>query len=156
MFSRKFTCRISIQLLTKFNNKFTINVSKMIVQITDGVRVSVETLYQAEYSNPVNEHYMFAYKIKIENLSELTVQLLKRHWDIFDSNGSHREVEGEGVIGLQPVIEPGQCHEYVSACNLKTEMGSMKGTYTMLRMNDLKEMIVNIPEFSLTVPYKMN
>lgn len=128
----------------------------MIVKITDGVKVSVETLYQAEYSNPANEHYMFAYKIKIENLGDFSVQLLTRHWDIFDSNGSHREVEGEGVVGLQPIIEPGEWHEYVSGCNLQTEMGSMKGSYEMLRLSDQTRMIVNIPEFALIVPYKMN
>ncbi len=128
----------------------------MIVKITDGVKVSVETLYQAEYSNPANEHYMFAYKIKIENLGDFSVQLLTRHWDIFDSNGNHREVEGEGVVGLQPIIEPGEWHEYVSGCNLQTEMGSMKGTYEMLRLSDQTELIVNIPEFALIVPYKMN
>lgn len=128
----------------------------MIVKITDGVKVSVETLYQAEYSNPANEHFMFAYKIRVENLSDYTVQLMKRHWHIFDSNGTRREVEGEGVIGLQPVIEPGQNHEYVSACNLKTDIGSMKGTYGMIRLNDHTELIVNIPEFALIVPYKLN
>ena len=128
----------------------------MIVKITDGVKVSVETLYQAEYSNPANEHYMFAYKIKIENLGDFSVQLLTRHWDIFDSNGNHREVEGEGVVGLQPIIEPGEWHEYVSGCNLQTEIGSMKGTYEMLRLSDQTELIVNIPEFALIVPYKMN
>lgn len=128
----------------------------MIVKITDGVKVSVETRYQAEYSNPANEHYMFAYKIKIENLGDFSVQLLTRHWDIFDSNGNHREVEGEGVVGLQPIIEPGEWHEYVSGCNLQTEMGSMKGTYEMLRLSDQTELTVNIPEFALIVPYKMN
>ncbi len=128
----------------------------MIVKITDGVKVSVETLYQAEYSNPANEHYMFAYKINIENLGDFSVQLLTRHWDIFDSNGNHREVEGEGVVGLQPIIEPGEWHEYVSGCNLQTEMGSMKGTYEMLRLSDQTRLIVNIPEFALIVPYKMN
>ena len=80
----------------------------MITTITDGVKVSVETQFQPEYSNPQGDHFMFAYKINIENLSDTTVQLLRRHWDIFDSNGIHREVEGEGVVGEQPVIEPGK------------------------------------------------
>ena len=86
----------------------------MVAQITDGVKVSVETIYQPEYSNPSNEHFMFAYRIQIENLSPYTVQLMSRHWHIFDSNGSRREVEGEGVVGQQPVISPGEIHEYVS------------------------------------------
>lgn len=128
----------------------------MVNTITEGVKVSVETLYQQEYSNPANEHFMFAYKITIENMTDYAVQLMRRRWDIFDSNGSHREVEGEGVVGLQPVIEPGDQHEYVSGCNLKTEMGSMKGEYQMLRLLDNREFDVKIPEFHLIAPYKMN
>lgn len=128
----------------------------MTVKITDGVKVSVETLYQAEFSNPANEHYMFAYKISIENLSDIPVQLMRRQWYIFDSNGTHRDIEGEGVIGLQPIIEPGESHEYVSGCNLKTDIGSMKGTYSMIRLTDQSDLQVNIPEFELIVPYKMN
>ncbi len=124
--------------------------------ITDGVRVSVETQYQPEYSNPANEHFMFSYKIYIENLSDYTVQLMRRHWHIFDSNGTRREVEGEGVVGQQPVIEPGESHEYISGCNLKTDMGSMKGEYQMLRLMDNATFDVQIPEFYLIAPFKMN
>lgn len=128
----------------------------MVTQITDGVKVSVETMYQSEYSNPAQEHYMFAYKITIENLGDYTVQLMRRHWQIFDSNGSIREVEGEGVVGEQPVIEPGEQHEYVSGCNLKTDIGSMKGTYLMRRLIDNREVEVKIPEFQLVAPYRLN
>jgi ApaG protein len=128
----------------------------MVTQITEGVKVSVETVYQSEYSNPANEHFMFAYKVNIENLTEYSVQLLSRLWNIFDSNGAHRQVEGEGVVEQQPVIEPGNSHEYVSGCNLKTDMGSMKGEYTMRRLIDDEEFKVNIPEFHLITPYKLN
>lgn len=128
----------------------------MVAQITEGVKVSVETTYQPEYSNPANEHFMFAYKIQIENLSEYSVQLLRRHWIIFDSNGSKREVEGEGVVGLQPIIQPGQHHEYVSGCNLKTDMGNMQGTYQMKRLVDNELFEVKIPQFSLIAPFKLN
>ncbi|MCJ8211766.1 Co2+/Mg2+ efflux protein ApaG [Mucilaginibacter sp. RS28] len=128
----------------------------MVTTITDGVRVSVETQYQPEYSNPAGDHYMFAYKINIENLSNYTVQLLRRRWDIFDSNGTHREVEGEGVVGEQPVIEPGQSHEYVSGCNLKTDMGIMKGAYQMVRTMDNSVFNVEIPEFYMIAPYRLN
>jgi ApaG protein len=128
----------------------------MVTKITDGVKVTVETIYQPEYSNPMNEHYMFAYKVHIENLTDYSVQLLRRHWHIFDSNGTKREVEGEGVVGQQPVIEPGESHEYVSGCNLKTDMGSMHGTYQMKRIVDEGEFSVNIPEFYLVAPYKLN
>lgn len=128
----------------------------MVAQITEGVKVSVETTYQPEYSNPANEHFMFAYKIQIENLSEYSVQLLRRHWIIFDSNGSKREVEGEGVVGLQPIIQPGQHHEYVSGCNLKTDMGNMQGTYQMKRLVDNELFEVKIPQFALIAPFKLN
>ena len=128
----------------------------MVTKITDGVKISVETIYQPEYSNPANEHFMFAYRVNIENLSENSVQLLNRHWTIFDSNGTHREVEGEGVVGQQPVIEPGDVHEYVSGCNLKTDMGSMKGSYEMKRISDDVRFHVNIPEFYLIAPHKLN
>lgn len=128
----------------------------MVNTITEGVKVSVETLYQPEYSNPMNEHFMFAYKVTIENMTDYAVQLMRRHWSIFDSNGTHRNVEGEGVVGLQPVIEPGNQHEYVSGCNLKTEIGTMKGEYEMLRLLDNREFEVKIPEFQLVTPYKLN
>ena len=128
----------------------------MITKITDGVKISVETIYQPEYSNPANDHYMFAYRISIENLTEYSVQLMRRHWFIFDSNGTHREVEGEGVVGLQPVIDPGNFHEYVSGCNLKTDIGSMRGSYEMRRLVDNEEFEVNIPEFNMVATYKLN
>lgn len=128
----------------------------MVAKITEGVKVSVETTYQPEYSNPANEHFMFAYKVIIENLTEYSVQLLSRHWNIFDSNGTKREVEGEGVVGLQPIIEPGQFHEYVSGCNLKTDMGTMQGTYQMKRLVDNELFDVKIPEFNLVAPFKLN
>lgn len=128
----------------------------MVTSITEGVKVSVETIYQPEYSNPVNEHFMFAYKVNIENLTEFSVQLLNRHWEIFDSNGSKREVDGEGVVGMQPVIDPGENHEYVSGCNLKTDMGSMKGFYEMKRVVDGEVFLVSIPEFYLLTSYKLN
>jgi ApaG protein len=128
----------------------------MVTTITDGVKVSVETIYQPEYSNPANDHFMFAYKVNIENMGTYAVRLLSRHWHIFDSNGAKREVEGEGVVGQQPVIEPGQSHEYVSGCNLKTDMGSMRGAYQMSRLIDHTVFDVQIPEFYLIAPYRLN
>lgn len=128
----------------------------MVTAITDGVKVSVETIYQPEYSNPANEHFMFAYRIEISNLSDYPVQLMRRQWFIFDSNSSRREVEGEGVVGLQPIIQPGESHVYVSGCNLKTDIGSMQGTYLMTRLVDDAEFEVEIPEFQLIAPYRLN
>ncbi len=128
----------------------------MVQQVTNGVSVSVETFYQAAQSNPVNSEYLFAYRITIENLSSVPVQLLSRHWYIVDSNGSNREVEGEGVVGEQPIIEPGDSYQYVSAANLCSEIGKMFGTYDMVSMYDKKRFTVNIPEFQLVAPFKMN
>ena len=128
----------------------------MVSAITQGVKVSVFTRYQPEYSSPVQMHYVFTYHIKIENQSDKTVQLLKRHWRIYDSNGIIREVDGEGVVGLQPVLEPGESHEYVSGCNLKTTIGKMEGTYLMERIFDGKKFEIKIPTFNLIVPYVLN
>ena len=128
----------------------------MVTAITQGVKISVETIYQDEHSNPANEHYMFAYRIEIENLSEYAIQLMRRQWFIFDSNGSLREVEGEGVVGVQPVMEPGESYSYVSGCSLKTDMGSMKGNYAMVRLVDETPFNVDIPEFQLIVPHRLN
>lgn len=125
-------------------------------EITEGVKVSVTTAFQEDYSNPMQAHYVFTYKIRIDNFSEYTVQLLRRHWFIVDTNSTVREVEGQGVVGLQPVLEPGESHEYVSGCNLKTEIGKMSGTYTMERIIDGKLFEVIIPEFVLMAPYKLN
>ncbi|ABG59840.1 Co2+/Mg2+ efflux protein ApaG [Cytophaga hutchinsonii] len=128
----------------------------MISKITEGVRVSIVTDYQQEYSSPLQSHYVFTYRILIENYSEHTVRLLRRHWFIFDANGVIREVEGEGVVGVQPTLEPGASHEYVSGCNLKTEMGKMRGTYLMERIVDGNQFTVVIPEFMLIAPFKLN
>lgn len=128
----------------------------MVSKVTDGVKVSVESFYQADYSNPVNSEYMFAYRVTIENNNAYPVKLLRRHWYIFDSNASHREVEGEGVVGVQPQINAGEQYQYISGCNLKTEMGKMHGTYLMEDIATHKQFSVNIPVFEMVVPFKMN
>jgi ApaG protein len=123
---------------------------------TQGVKVTVTTNYLPDYSSPGQQHFVFAYKINIQNNSEFTVKLLRRHWFIHDSNGIVREVEGEGVVGQQPVLEPGESHEYVSGCNLKSGIGKMRGTYLMERLVDGRQFNVIIPEFVLIVPYQLN
>lgn len=128
----------------------------MTSKISEGVEVSVETFYQPDYSNPLSGEYMFAYRITIENHNSYPVKLHRRHWHIFDSNGSYREVEGEGVVGVQPILNPGERYQYVSGCNLRTEMGKMHGTYTMENLNNKTTFEVNIPVFEMLVPFKMN
>ena len=123
---------------------------------TQGVTVSVTTNYLPDYSSPGQEHFVFAYKIEIRNNSEFTVKLLRRHWHIHDANSVVREVEGEGVVGRQPVLEPGEAHQYVSGCNLKSGMGKMRGTYLMERQANGQQFRVEIPEFTLMVPFRMN
>ncbi len=123
---------------------------------TQGVTVSVTTNYLPDYSSPTQEHFVFAYKITIRNNSQLTVKLLRRHWHIHDANSAVREVEGEGVVGRQPVLEPGQSHHYMSGCNLKSGVGKMRGTYLMERVSNGQEFNVEIPEFTLMVPFRLN
>jgi ApaG protein len=131
-------------------------MNPMVSMISEGVEVSVETFFQQDYSNPMQSEYMFAYRIAIENHNSFPVKLHRRHWHIFDSNGTYREVEGEGVVGVQPVLSPGEKYQYVSGCNLRTEMGRMHGTYQMENLNSKSFFDVNIPPFEMFVPFKNN
>ena len=123
---------------------------------THDIEISVEAKYWPESSVPGENHYFFIYFITIENKSGFTVQLLRRHWDIFDSIGEPRVVDGEGVVGETPVLEPGQKFEYNSGCNLTSEVGSMKGYYTFVKYMENEEFRVMIPRFDLVVPAKLN
>jgi len=125
-------------------------------KITNGVNVSVESFYQPEYSNPITHEFMFAYRITIKNNNSFPIRLLRRQWYIFDSNASHREVEGDGVVGVQPLIKPGEQYQYVSGCNLKTEYGKMHGFYVLENFNSKLQFQVKIPTFEMVVPFKMN
>lgn len=128
----------------------------MISKLTEGITVSVESYYQPEFSNPLQEEFMFAYQITIQNHNNFPVQLLSRHWYIFDSNGSMREVEGEGVVGVQPTIPPGLSYQYSSGCNLKSEMGRMHGSYLIKNLLTNRSFRVAIPAFEMEVPFKLN
>jgi len=152
IFSRLNTKRLP----TLGNPEKLIFLKRMVTEITKGIKVSVETEYQPAYSSPSQYHYVFTYRITIENQSENTIQLLRRHWHIHDAGFSPREVEGEGVVGQQPVLEPGQAHQYVSGCNLKSGIGKMVGTYLMERIVDGTRVEVNIPEFSMIAPLRLN
>lgn len=124
--------------------------------ITHDIRVSVETMYQPMYSKPLAKEYVHAYRITIENLSDQTVQLLSRHWHIWDSSGITREVQGDGVVGEQPILNPGEVHQYVSGCPIKTDIGKMYGEYTMKRLSDGDLFQVIVPVFYLIPPFKYN
>ena len=128
----------------------------MVTATSEGIVVSVETEYQPGYSSPAQFHYVFTYRITIENRGDCTIQLRRRHWYIHDAAREIREVEGEGVVGQQPVLEPGETHQYVSGCNLKSGIGKMYGTYEMERLVDGRKFLVTIPEFVMFAPLKLN
>ncbi len=121
----------------------------MVIAVTKGIQVSVAVTYQAEFSSPHQHHYVFTYQITIENKSQHTHQLLRRKWEIFDAAETPKIVEGAGVVGQQPILEPGESHSYISGCNLKSGLGKMRGHYTMERIFDGKLVEVTVPEFQM-------
>ncbi len=128
----------------------------MEIAVTNGITVAVETNYLPHHSDPREGRYIFGYHIMIENGSTQTVQLLRRHWYITDAAAQIREVEGEGVVGEQPIIPPGERYEYASYCDLNTEIGKMRGHYLMTRRDDDALFEAEIPEFRMVVPSKLN
>lgn len=115
------------------------------------IQVNVATTYIASSSEPEAARYVFAYTITIENKGGIEAQLLSRHWIINDANGKTQEVHGEGVIGEQPHIQPGESFEYTSGAVIETSVGAMQGSYDMLDANGEKFTAV-IPSFSLSIP----
>lgn len=128
----------------------------MSVKVSQGIKIKVETNYLSEYSKPAVNHFLFSYRITIENQNPFAVQLLRRHWYIKDTATSMRQVEGEGVVGQTPIIEPGTNYSYESGCNLTSDMGSMRGSYKFMRVDDDTVFEAEIPEFNLTAPWKSN
>ena len=123
--------------------------------ITEGIQVQVESFDLDAHSNPEDNRYVFAYHIKIKNLSQRKVQLMRRHWIITDSGGEINEVHGEGVVGDQPILAPDEEYEYTSGSHLKSPVGTMQGTYQM-EATDGEEFEVTIPCFTLAVPGMIN
>jgi ApaG protein len=113
--------------------------------------VSAVPHYLAEQSSPDDDHYFFAYTVTIRNTGQVAGQLISRHWIITDGDGQVHEVRGDGVVGEQPVLEPGQTFEYTSGCPLTTPVGSMKGSYQCIAADGTK-FEAPIPEFVLSVP----
>jgi ApaG protein len=118
------------------------------VATTEDITVTVRPVYLDGQSDMIAKKFVFAYFIRIENNGNQTVQLLRRHWSINHSSGRVEQVDGEGVVGKQPVILPGEFHEYNSYCVLETFEGSMEGTYLMKRTNG-ETFNVTIPRFIL-------
>jgi ApaG protein len=115
------------------------------------VAVSAKTQYLAEQSDEGEGRYVFAYTITIRNIGNVTAQLISRHWIITDAQGLVQEVRGLGVVGAQPVLKPGESHEYTSGTAIATPVGTMRGTYQMTA-EDGHRFDAPIPEFTLSVP----
>ncbi len=128
----------------------------MTTALTSGINISIDCSYEDRFSNPENELFMFSYKIEIENKNQFPIQLLRRHWHIIDSTTQSREVDGEGVIGEQPIIMPGDTFAYRSSCDFRTDTGKMCGYYIMENLETHDTFEVEIPEFLLMVPHKLN
>lgn len=125
------------------------------IATTRGIRVTVDARFSPEHSAPERAHWFFLYTITIENTSDLTVQLLTRHWIITDGEGRVEEVQGPGVVGEQPVLMPGESFEYTSGCPLTTPLGSMIGTYQMVTPTG-EGFDVEIAKFELRGPYTVH
>lgn len=124
----------------------------MVTATTRDISVSVETSYLEKQSDPDEQYFVWAYRITIANHSNQTVQLLSRHWKISDGQGRVQEVRGEGVIGEQPILEPGANYTYSSGTPLQTPSGFMHGSYQM-QSDDGERFDVDIPAFSLDSPH---
>lgn len=127
----------------------------MYTETTRGITVTVQPVFLDDQSSPAEGHYVWAYRVRIENNGPETVQLKRRHWKITDALGRMQEVEGAGVVGEQPVLQPGGSYEYTSGTPLPTPSGIMMGTYRM--ENDEGETFdVSIPAFSLDSPHEVH
>jgi ApaG protein len=115
------------------------------------IGISSETIYIPEQSSPEQSRYVFAYTMTITNNGLMAAKLLRRHWVITDANGKVQEVKGDGVIGEQPHILPGESHQYSSASVLETPVGCMQGSYEMIA-DDGVEFEATIPVFNLSLP----
>lgn len=115
------------------------------------IKVAAKTFYIEEQSDPDQDRYVFAYTITIQNIGSVAARLLTRHWVITDANGKVEEVRGDGVVGEQPHLHPGEAFQYTSGAILQTSVGSMQGSYRMLA-DDGVAFDADIPAFVLTMP----
>lgn len=127
------------------------DVANIFVKTTNNIKVSVRPLFLPNQSLPSENHYAWAYNVRLVNEGEKTVQLLNRYWHITDTNGVVKEVRGPGVVGEQPVLKPGQAYEYTSGTVLSTPSGIMVGNYEMI-YEDGENFNIDIPAFSLDSP----
>ena len=128
----------------------------MIEQITKGIKITVDTNFEGKRYQNLRLYYAFSYSITIENQSSDTVQLISRHWNIFDSLSDLETVDGEGVIGEKPVISPKESYTYNSHCLLSSAIGAMNGYYNMINFSSSNQFKVLIPTFHLMIPATLN
>ena len=121
----------------------------------NNIDIKVDTAYLESQSSPENDQYVFSYTITIANTGSNAAKLVDRHWVITDSNGKIEEVRGEGVVGEQPHLKPGEAFRYTSGAVLETTTGCMEGEYLMISDND-EHFMAPIPPFSLAVPNKLH
>ncbi|ABI55577.1 Co2+/Mg2+ efflux protein ApaG [Alkalilimnicola ehrlichii MLHE-1] len=119
------------------------------------IEVDVDPAYVADQSDPAEDRYVFSYTITIKNLGAVTAQVVSRHWVITDGSGHEREVRGEGVVGEQPRIKPGEGFRYTSGAILETPVGSMHGSYHLVA-EDGTVFNADIPAFTLAVPHTLH
>lgn len=128
----------------------------MVQQVTKGIKISITTNFEGNRFQNSKIYYAFSYSITIENQSSDTVQLLNRHWNIFDSLNDTEIVEGEGVVGKKPILRPREEYTYSSYCFLLSPIGSMNGYYQMINFSTSEKFRVNIPTFQLMMPATFN
>ncbi|MFM2195158.1 MAG: efflux protein ApaG [Bacteroidota bacterium] len=128
----------------------------MVVAVTSGVKVMVQAKFEKALSSISNNNFIFSYMVTIENQNEFPVQLLRRHWFVADAAGVNREIEGPGVIGEQPIIEPGSSFSYTSACDLMSPFGTMIGYYSMQIRGEQSTFAAHVPEFKLFADHALN
>jgi len=122
---------------------------------TRGIRVQVESFYDEDRSSPQESYYFFAYRVRVSNVGKEKARLVSREWIITDSNGEVQRVQGPGVVGEEPTLAPGEAFEYTSFCPLSTAVGTMQGSYHMVRP-DGSSFEAEIAPFSLAVPHAVN
>jgi ApaG protein len=128
----------------------------LISTISHKIKVSVQTKFEPHYIKNIDDHFLFSYFIQIENCGQNEVKLMSRYWEITDAAGTKRIVEGEGVVGEQPLIKPGNLYRYSSACDFSTPFGRMEGFYTFMNTLTFEYFKVKIPEMILATPHNLS
>ena len=128
----------------------------MVEQITCGIKISVETHFEGTFYKDYKINFAFGYQVTIENKNEFPVQLNSRHWSIYDALNNIETVNGKGVIGKQPILQPGELHTYSSGSVFSSPFGAMKGHYNMINLVTNQKFKVAIPAFKLIVPFSIN